>query len=132
MSKKVSLPLVIAISLVAAAIAFSLGYVVATSSANKKLTDLSEKQALFTTLADVDSYVREKYEGKIDKKELSDKLLEAYAEAFGGQVIYLSAEEYRGSEYTAQNGYTVLPLADGSAVVVLNSAQYEPTSAGSE
>lgn len=124
MKKKISLPIVIAALLIAAAVAFSAAYIISTSSMNAKLRDVSQKQALFTTLSKVDEYVREKYEGDIDEQKLSEELCKAYAEAFGGRVVYLTAEEYKDSVY-AENytDYTVLVLADSSAVVVLGESQ---------
>ncbi len=129
MRKKISLPIVITIAFIAAAIAFSLAYVIATASMNAKLTDLGQKQALFSTLSDVDSYVREKSYHNIDREKLSRELCRGYAQASEGRVLYLTAEEYKESGYTAEDGYTVLILADSSAMVVLTEEQYEAISA---
>ncbi len=129
MKKKISLPIVITIAFVAAAIAFSLAYIIATASINAKLTDLGQKQALFGTLSDVDSYVREKSYHNIDQGKLSQELCRGYAEASEGRLLYLTAEEYEESGYTVEDGYTVLILADSSALVVLTEAQYEAISA---
>lgn len=123
MKKKISLPIVIAIALVVAAIAFSVAYMISTSTMNAKLTDLSQKQALFSTLSDVDSYVREKYTGEIDEQKLTHELCEAYANSIGGSVIYVDSEDAEESEYTAENGYTVMKLSDGSLIVVLSNEQ---------
>ncbi len=125
MKKKISLSIVVTIALVVAAIAFSLAYVIATASMNAKLTDLGQKQALFSTLSDVDSFVREKSYHNMDQAKLSQELCRGYAEASEGRLLYLTAEEYKESEYTADNGYTVLILADSSALVVLTQEQYE-------
>lgn len=125
MKKKFSLPIVITIALVTAAVAFSLAYIISTSAMNAKLTDLSKKQALFSTMADVDSFVRDKSYYEINKEKLTEELCRGYAEAYEGRVIYLTAEEYKDSGYTSEDGYTVLVLADSSALVVLTEEQYE-------
>ncbi len=125
MKKKFSLPIVITIALVTAAVAFSLAYIISTSAMNAKLTDLSKKQALFSTMADVDSFVRDKSYYEINKEKLTEELCRGYAEAYDGRVIYLTAEEYKDSGYTSEDGYTVLVLADSSALVVLTEEQYE-------
>lgn len=125
MKKKFSLPIVIAIALISAAIAFSAAYIISTSAMNARLTDLSKKQALFSTMADVDSFVREKSYYQIDKEKLTEELCRGYAEAYEGRVLYLTAEEFKDSEYTAEAGYTVFVLADSSAMVILTEAQYE-------
>lgn len=123
MKKQIKLPLVIAIAFIVAAVAFSAAYMIATGVMNTKLTDLGEKQSLFSTLSDVDSYVREKYQGEIDEEKLTEELCRGYAKAFGGDVLYLTSDEYKDSGYTAEEGYTVLELADGSAIVVLSDGQ---------
>ncbi|MBQ4569893.1 MAG: hypothetical protein IJA62_07590 [Ruminococcus sp.] len=125
MKKKIPLSIVITIALVAAAIAFSLAYVIATASMNAKLTDLGQKQALFSTLSDVDSFVREKSFHNMDQEKLTRELCRGYAQASEGRLLYLTAEEYKDSGYTADKGYTVLTLADSSALVVLSEEQYE-------
>ena len=128
MKKKISLPIVITIALICSAIAFSLAYVIATASINAKLTDLGEKQALFSTLSDVDSYVREKSYYDIDEGKLTQELCRGYAQASQGRVLYLTAQEYQDSGYTAEAGYTVFVLADSSAMVVLTQEQFEALS----
>ncbi len=128
MKKKIPLSIVITIALVVAAIAFSLAYVIATASMNAKLTDLGQKQALFSTLSDVDSFVREKSFHNMDQEKLTQELCRGYAQASEGRLLYLTAEEYKDSEYTADNGYTVLTIADSSALVVLTQEQYEAIS----
>lgn len=125
MKKKISLPLVITIALLSAAIAFSAAYIISTSAMNAKLTDLSKKQALFSTMSDVDSFVREKSYYTIEKEHLTEELCRGYAAAYDGRVIYLTAEEYKDSPYTTEAGYTVFVLADSSAMVVLTQEQYE-------
>ncbi len=125
MKKKFSLPIVITIALVSAAVAFSLAYIISTSAMNARLTDLSKKQALFSTMADVDSFVRDKSYYEINKEKLTEELCRGYAEAYEGRVLYLTAEEYKESGYTSEEGYTVLVLADSSALVVLTEEQYE-------
>ena len=47
MKKKISLPIVITVALLAAAIAFSAAFIIARASFNSELHQLSEKQALF-------------------------------------------------------------------------------------
>ncbi|MBQ8000430.1 MAG: hypothetical protein IJ298_04345 [Ruminococcus sp.] len=125
MKKKFSLPIVITIALISAAIAFSAAYIISTSAMNARLTDLSKKQALFSTMADVDSFVREKSYYQINKEKLTEELCRGYAQAYEGRVLYLTAEEYKDSEYTAEAGYTVFVLADSSAMVILTQEQYE-------
>ncbi len=124
MKKKISLPIVIAIALICAAIAFSLAYIIATNSMNAKLTDLGEKQALFSTLSEVDNFAREKSFYNVDEEILTEELCRAYAKAYDGRAIFLSSNEFEGSVYESDTEYTVLRLADGSALVILTEEQH--------
>ncbi len=119
MSKKISLPVVITAVLIAAAIAFSAAYIFAYFSFNKDLTELAEKQAVFSSLSEVDGFVREKYQGDKDEEAIQRAVCKAYCEAYGGKVLYLTAEEYKDSEYRAKDGYVVDVLSNGDAVVIL-------------
>ena len=123
MKKKISLPIAVAIALLTAAVAFSVAYISATKSMNKKLTDLGEKQAMFSTLTDVDSYVREKSYFDADEDTLTQSLVEGYVNGYEGRVLLLTAEQYKGSEYE-KSEYTKMNVADGCVVVILNEEQY--------
>ena len=125
MKKKISLPIVITIALIVAAITFSLGFIIARNSINSKLTDLAEKQAMFSTLSEVDNFAREKSFFDTDEEILTESLCRAYAEAYEGRVLYLTAQEFEGSVYETSTDYTVLKIADGNVIVVLTQAQFE-------
>lgn len=127
MKKKISLPIAITIALVVAAIAFSLAYIIATNKMNAKLTDLGEKHAMFSTLAEVDNFAREKSFHDVDEEILNEELCRAYAKAYEGRVIYLSPFEYSQQKDAYSEGYTTLPLADGSMLIVLTEEQYAQT-----
>lgn len=130
MKKKISLPITITIALICAAVAFSLAYIISTKTMNSKLTDLGEKQALFSTLAEADSFVREKSYYDVDEEILTEELCRAYAKAYDGRVIYLTANEYKDSPYTVDTEYTVLKLADGNVLVILTQEQYNAVAEG--
>lgn len=120
MKKQISLPIVLTIAFLVAAVAFSAGYVVSVLNTNMKIKDISEKQKLFTKLAAVDNYVRQNYEGEIDKDELADSLCRAYAEAVGDEVLYLTKDEYKESQYYKSKSPNVFELSDNSAIVILS------------
>lgn len=117
MNKKVSLGISVAACLVAAAIAFSAAFMISRSIFNSKLKDLSQKQKMFTQLSDIDSFVRQHYDGKIDEKKLIDAMKEAYSEALDGEVIFMSAEKFKGSAYEAE-GCSFQILSDGTYMVI--------------
>ena len=124
MKKKISLPVVIAIVLVVAALVFSLGYVIATNSMNRKLNNLAEKQAMFGALADVDSFVRENCEYDANEDDLQEKTVDGMVKAYNGRVLHLTADEYKGSKYESMECKT-MTVSDGCVIVVLTEAQYK-------
>ncbi|MBR2724661.1 MAG: hypothetical protein IKB72_04420 [Ruminococcus sp.] len=124
MKKKVSLPIVIAIVFIVAALVFTLAYTIAIKSMNKKLTDLNEKQQMFSNYAAVDDFLRENsfYKADTEKKEL--KTIEALVDSYDGRVLLLTAQEYSESEFS-NSEFATFVLANGSRIVVLAEEQYK-------
>lgn len=125
MNKKVSLGIAAAACLVAAAIAFSAGFMISRARFNSMLKDLSQKQNMFTQLSDIDSFVRQHYDGKIDEKKLIDAMKKAYSEALDGEVVFMSAEDFKGSSYETE-GCSFQILSDGTYMVITDGVA-EPT-----
>lgn len=130
MNKKVSLGLTVAVCLVAAAIAFSAGFMISRAKFNSMLKDLSQKQDMFTKLSDIDSFVRQHYSGTIDEKKLHEAMKQAYSETLNGDVLFMSAEDYKGSVYE-ESGCSYQLLSDGTYMVIVegvngNSAETQP------
>ncbi len=119
MNRKVSLGITIAACFLAAAIAFSAAFMISRSIFNSKLKDLSQKQEMFSRLSDIDSFVREHYNGNIDEEKLHIAMKKAYSEALDGNVIFMSAEEYKGSVYEESSAGTQV-LSDGSYMVIVD------------
>lgn len=119
MNKKVSLGITVAACLLAAAIAFSAAFMISRSIFNSKLKDLSQKQDMFSRLSDIDSFVRAHYKGDIDEEKLHLAMKKAYSEALDSGVIFMSAEEYKGSVYE-QSGASTQVLSDGSYMVIVD------------
>lgn len=128
MNKKVSLGITIAAVLVAMAIAFSAGFIISRSIFNSKLKDLSRKQDTFSQLSDIDSFLRQNYKGDIDQAKLEEALKNAYSTALDGDVIFISAEDFKGSIYEEQ-GCSFQLLADGSYMVIVGDVEPVSTSA---
>ena len=135
MKKKISLPIVIAIVLLVSALVFTIAYRTAIKNMNQKLTDLNEKQQMFSNLTAVDDFVREQSYFKADEANRSLKTIEGLVEAYEGRLLLLSAEEYKESVYTTSE-YIKMTIADGNVVVVLTEEQYNalevPTEAPAE
>lgn len=131
MNRKVSLGITVAACLVAAAVAFSAAFMISRSIFNSKLKDLSQKQHMFSMLSDIDSFVRQHYSGTIDEKKLMDAMKQAYSETLNGDVLFMSAEDYKGSIYEEQ-GCSYQLLSDGSYMVIVKGINDAPTEALAE
>lgn len=126
MNRKVSLGITVAVCFIAAAIAFSAAFMISRSIFNSKLKDLSKKQDMFARLSDIDSFVRQHYKGDIDEERLHAAMCQAYSEALDGGVLFMSAEEYKGSIYE-QEGCSTFIMSDGSYMVIPDGVELEST-----
>ncbi len=131
MNRKVSLGITIAACLVAAAIAFSAAFMISRSIFNSKLKDLSQKQDMFTKLSDIDSFVRQHYNGNIDEKRLHDAMKKAYSEALDNEVLFMTAEEYKESAYE-EAGCSFQVLSDGTYMVMAEGVTAPQTQLATE
>lgn len=123
MKKKISLPIVIAIVFLVAALVFTLAYTIAIKSMNKKLTDLNEKQQMFSNYAAVDDFLRENCSLKSDSEQKEMKTIEALVDSYQGAYLF-TAEEYNESDFSNPE-YATFALANGSRIVVLTEEQYK-------
>jgi carboxyl-terminal processing protease len=117
----VPIGLTIAICAVCSAVAFSVAYIYAMNTFNSKVTDLSEKQAMFTKLSEVDSAIRENYEGSIPEDELEEALSSTYVKNIDrDNILYVAEKEY--DEDTYSEDYKSFKISDGSYVLIKKSA----------
>lgn len=130
MNKKVSLGITLAAVLVSMALAFSAGFIISRSIFNSKLKDLSQKQDVFSQLSDIDNFLRQNYDGDIDETKLKEALKNAYSVALDGEVIFISAQDFKGSVYEEQ-GCSYQLLADGSYMVIVKGVEPSTTLAAS-
>lgn len=131
MNKKISLGITVAVCLVAAAIAFSAAFMISRSIFNSKLKDLSQKQDMFSQLSDIDSFVRQHYHGDIDEDKLHQAMKDAYSKALDYGVIFMTADEYKGSIYE-QEGCSFQLLADGTYMVIPDGVTEPASEAATE
>ena len=95
MNKKISLGLAISLIAITCAVTFILTSFYSLRSFNKKVVDVNEKAAKYSSLQSLDSYVRDNYYGKIDEDELNDGILKGYVDGLGDKYSrYLNEEEY--------------------------------------
>ena len=77
-------------------------------------------------LSDIDSFVRQHYDGKIDESRLHKELQEAVSEALDGEVVFMTADEYKESAYE-ENGCSYQLLSDGTYMVLTEGVTVDVT-----
>lgn len=100
MNKKISLGLTAAIALTAVAVSVIATVFVTLFFYNRVVSDISDKSAMYASLARVDEIVRKNYYYASDDKKLSDSLVSGYINALGDGNEYMTAQEYE--EYKRQ------------------------------
>ncbi|MBQ9673463.1 MAG: hypothetical protein IJV39_02435 [Ruminococcus sp.] len=114
--KGVSPGVTIAVAALCSAVAFSGAYVYAMHTFNSKVTDLSEKQEMFTKLYEVDAAIRENYAGAIDEETLREALSSTYVKSIDRtNIIYVLQDEYDENKYKDYKGFKI---SDGSYVLI--------------
>lgn len=99
--KGVPLGVTVTIAAICSAIAFSGAYVYAMHTFNSKVTDLNEKQRMFTKLYEVDSAVRENYKGSIDEETLRESLSSTYVKSVDNDnILYVPESDYNEGKYS--------------------------------
>lgn len=95
MNKKISLGLALSLIAIASAVTFILTSFFSLQSFNEKVVDVNEKSKKYSSLQNLDSFVRENYLGDINENELSDGILKGYISGLGDKYSkFLSEEEY--------------------------------------
>lgn len=106
MNKKISLGAAIAYMAIVAAVAFSLTMIFSMNLFNVKMTNITEREKMYSALSEVDLYVRENYYGTIDENALQEAIAQGY---MGGihdaNARYFTAEEYETYTQSSSGKY---------------------------
>lgn len=95
MSKKISLGAAIAYMAIVAAVVFVLTMLYSRMDFNQKIRNLSQREAFYNSLSELDQYARESYYHAIDEAQLSSSLLAGYVAGLGDPYArFLTAREY--------------------------------------
>ncbi|MBQ4102455.1 MAG: PDZ domain-containing protein [Oscillospiraceae bacterium] len=106
MNRKVPLGGAVTFTLLLMIATFCLTMIYSNQMFNKRLGNVNEREQMYAKLAELDTTVRNKYDGTIDAKQLEDGLAEGYVSGLGDEYAqYLTAEEYTAYRQ-AQNGET--------------------------
>ncbi|MDD2418135.1 MAG: S41 family peptidase [Oscillospiraceae bacterium] len=111
MNKKITLGATIALIIISVALTVSVTMVVAMRNFNYTMNKVSQRQAMFDYIADVDKEVRTNYLGGIDEGALRASLAKGYVIGIDDPYAsYLSAEEYRRETERLSGRWTGLGL----------------------
>ena len=123
MNKKISLGAALAYMAIIAAVVFSLTMLYSMQLFNARVTDLTEKERLYSKLAEIDRFVRENNYGEINENELIEGLANGYIASLGDvQAQYLSNEQYdayKDAEDTRYVGIGVVTSPDESGYILV-------------
>ena len=107
MSKKISLAVVATLMAITAAVTFSITILFSMQYFNQKVQSLSEREAAYAKLAEVDGIVRGNVNGTIDETALNDNIAAGYMRGLGSKLgTYYSAASYASYLATASGQIT--------------------------
>lgn len=133
MNKKISLGAAIAYMAIVAAVTFSITWMYSWNSFNLSLTDLSQRQKMYSKLAEVDEYVRGNYYGQVDEDTLMSGIVAGYIKGLGDEnAKYLSAAEYESYTKTETGKYVgigVVTSPDDSGYILITEVYPESPAA---
>lgn len=102
MNKKISLGAAIALMFVVAAVTFSATVLYANNRFNQTVSNITEREAMYDKIAEIDTYVRNNYIDSIDEDYLLDCIAYGYMSGIEDTYgRYYTAEEYE--QITANN-----------------------------
>lgn len=103
MNKKISLGSAIAYMAIVAAVAVSLTMIYSRNLFNQKLRDLSEREAMYSAVFELDQYVRSNYYKDVDDDQLNSSTMAGYIAGLGDPYARLmTAREYE--VYQSEDG----------------------------
>ncbi len=95
MNKKISLGTAIALSLIMIAATFSITMVYSSNTFSERMKSITEREAMYSKLQEIDNLVRSNYYGDLDDELLMDSISRGYALGMGDLYSqYFTAEEY--------------------------------------
>ncbi len=106
MNKKISLGAAIAYMAIVAAVAVSLTIIWSMNKFDAKVNSLSQREAMYDKVSEVDRMVREYYYGTLNEEAIRDNTVAGYLEGLGDPYArYLTAKEYETYNSTEGGKY---------------------------
>lgn len=95
MNKKISLGAALALMLVITAVTFSITMIFSRQMFSTTITNISQREAMYDKLSEIDSYVRRNYYGTIDEDNLNNYLAAGYIAGLSDRyATYYTAADY--------------------------------------
>ncbi len=95
MNRKLPVSVALAVTLIAMTVTFAITMLVSMDYFNNAVRSVTQMQAQYSKLADLDSYVRGNYYGEIDDAMLSDRMAQGYLAGVGDKYsVYYTEKEY--------------------------------------
>lgn len=95
MSKKISIGVALALMMIVAAVTLSVTMIFSKQMFNNTVSNITEREALYDKISEIDSFVRKNYNGNIDEEQLLDGISLGYMAGIHDTYgRYYSAEEY--------------------------------------
>ena len=111
MNKKISLGAAIAYMAIVAAVAFSLTMIYSMNLFNVKMTGITEREKMYSSLHEVDLYVRENYYGSINEEALQEAIARGYIDGLeDSNARYFTAAEYEAYTQSGSGKYVGVGL----------------------
>lgn len=95
MNKKISLGTALALMLVITAVTFSVTMLFSEQMFNRTVSNISQREAQYEKLSEIDKYVRANFDGSINDNKLNDNIAAGYVAGLGDPYSgYITAEQY--------------------------------------
>ena len=107
MNKKISLGVAFALMFIVATVTFTTTVMYTRNKFNQTVSNITQREAMYDKLAEIDTYVRNNYIGTIDEDLLMDSIAYGYMAGVG---------DIRGNYYTVEQYEQITAKTDGKIV----------------
>jgi len=95
MSRKLPVSVALAITIIAMTVTFAITWIVSMNTFDNTVRSVTQLQAQYSKLAEIDTYVRANYYGEIDDNALFDRVASGYVTGLGDRYgVYYTEREY--------------------------------------
>ncbi|MCB5941495.1 PDZ domain-containing protein [bacterium 210820-DFI.6.52] len=112
MNKKVSVGVLISLLAMVCALTFTITMVLSIGLFDNKMNSTKSREAMYSKISEVDTYVRDNYVGELADQNLMDAMLKGYVSGMGDKYArYYTVEEWNSIESTFNGAVTGIGVA---------------------